>query len=136
VVADAFPSWDEDSTVLVFPRVGQEGPDLADVRGGEQERGEEALRGLAAYPALAGRCEGFVGVVLGEAVQALLGLAEGVAEVGALLRAVLERLTGLGAVGGVHGHGLPLVDVGHVVAGDVRRWEDPQPCVGDVAVGR
>ena len=52
------------------------GADLADVRGGQQQRGEQGLGGDAADAAAAGLGECLVGWVFGVAVEALDGIAQ------------------------------------------------------------
>src|ERR1035438_4193153 len=56
---------------------GAPGADLADVRGDQQQRGEDRLGGDAADAAPCGLGEGFVGGVFDEAVEAFDGVAQG-----------------------------------------------------------
>src|SRR5580704_516809 len=56
---------------------GSPGADLADVGGGQEQRGEQGLGGDAADAAAAGLGQGLVGGVFGVAVEAFDGVAKG-----------------------------------------------------------
>src|SRR6516162_2425771 len=75
--AGAAPSCPPRDGGLVVGGEGPPGADLADVRGDEQQRGEDGLGGDAADPAAGGLGEGLVGGVFGVAVEAFDGVAQG-----------------------------------------------------------
>ena len=87
------------------------GADLADVDGGQQQRGEDGLGGDAADAAPAGLGEGLVGGVFGVAVEAFDGVPQG----------GIPRVPGRAAVGQV----LAVAGAGVRGDGDRRLGADP-----------